>query len=219
MEAKSQPTTRTLEEIETELTAHEERVAKEAVQNAETSKRLRAERRAVVHRDYFIKYKEWDWIVRKRYMDLVTSLAYKYPYPPHARGYTFELFNYTPRLPHAVMNSDYQLASPEWMISYDPRCLELNTLTEFVPPENIDQCKLTPKIVDAFLLLKYLAPDDTMARRGFGISRQEEIWRDPFTVPRHVRQSGLDFDYDGYKFHLVTPSDHEASNRDSDNNK
>jgi predicted DNA binding CopG/RHH family protein len=133
------------------------------------SQRLKTELRKAAQIEYFNKYGEKDWVVRKRYMNLIKSLAYQWPYSDDARGYAFGLFNF---------NEGGSI---------------VETMTEFVKPENIHQCKLSPKIVEAFLLLKYLPELNQDAEgTGFCISRKEEVWKE---------FSG--FDYEGYKFHMT----------------
>lgn len=186
---------RPLSEIEHDIACTHEHL-KEIELLRKKLERLEAERRAALHLQYFQKYGEWDWIVRQQYMDLVRSLAHVYPFPDNTRGYSFELHNYTPQFPLLLMDEEHRMRNPKLMVPYDRHFLRFGTLTEFVKPENIAQCKLTPRIVEAFQLLKYLAPDD-MKGRGFGMSRQEESWAGS------SQTSGPGFDYEGWKFHLV----------------
>ncbi len=168
-------------------------LTRQNIDHSETVKRqlemLKAEARSLAHLEFYEKYSEWDWAVRQQYMNLIKPLAYEWPISNDSRGYAFELQNYTPWFEQQINDPNF-IVTPDCIRPYDIRGARFSSLTEFVRAENIDKCKLTQKIADAFKLLKYLTPDH-MQGRGFGISAEETTWSDQ-----------QDFDYEGYKFHL-----------------
>lgn len=177
---------------------------------------IEAEARSEAHLQFYKLYGEWDWIVREQYMDLVKSLAHVYPWPDGTHGYAFELVNYTLWFPQQIDDASF-VAAPEHIKPYHQRSLIRTFVTEFVKPENIDKCKLSQKIVDAFKLLKYLDPQGYAEKRGFGIDRKEVTWKNggpqqeesrdddnyDCEYERCVSESRSGFDHEGYKFHLV----------------
>lgn len=204
-----------LEDIDKRL----ETVKKEFASSKQTYVReiesIKAEARSEAHLRFYKQYDEWDWTVRQKYMDLVKSMAYTYPWPDGTRGYSFELVNYTPWFPEQINDSNF-VATPDHIKPYDRRSLIRTSVTEFVKPENITKCKLSQKIVDAFKLLKYLDPQGYAEKRGFGIDRKEVSWKNggpqqeenpddedyDFEYEKSVSESKSGFDHQGYKFHL-----------------
>lgn len=155
---------------------------------------LMAQRRDRLHREFHAKHGEWDWTVRQRYMDSLTGLDYKWPIPDDARGYGFELINYTPR----SFGKE-----PEGFSLYHPERLEPTHLTVFIKSENIDKCKIDAKTLEAFLMIKELCPED-MKDRGFGIDRREVSWGAAYVQKSdNIPRNRGGFDSDGYKAHLL----------------
>jgi hypothetical protein len=190
----------TLEELQAKIAALQ---ANSAIQNVNIARELeflKAHARYAAHLEFYHKYQEWDWIVRQQYMDFVKPLAYEWPIPDDSHGYAFELVNYTPWFAGQINDPNF-VVTPDCMKPYDIRGARQTHLTEFVKVENMEQCKLTQKIVDAFQLLKIIAPNG-MQGRGFGISRKVMVWRDgqPCDPDGELDLDG--FDYEGYKVHL-----------------
>lgn len=150
--------------------------------------------RSKSQQEYFDKYGEWDWIVRRDYMDLVKSYALEYPYDPSTRGYDFELYNFTPRLPLEIQTEDYRLREGVALPQYHQECLRWDGLTEFVSEANIGQCRLSRRIVDAFKLLPLLGTDPRFHERGFLISPKADTWEN---ISKEDNRT-----LNGYKEHL-----------------
>lgn len=148
--------------------------------------------RADASRKFFLTYGEWDWVVRRKYIELVKSLSHTYPYSDDTIGYRVELWNFTP----PGVTDDMGLEHP-FILMPDPK-RGLVTCTEFIKPEHIDQCKITPKILAAFKLLEYIPESKG---RGFAIDRMPRPWGGE----SHTGDGG--FDYEGYKWHLEEPVD------------
>lgn len=144
---------------------------------------IEAAMRAAASREFYRTYGEWDWEVRRHYIELVKSSAYTPPVADNAIGYVFELWNYEPFLP-----TDSKAGELHPTIMWKGRFGRI-TCTEFVKAEQMGRCKVTPKILQAFQNLKYY-PDSE--GRGFAMSRAPKSWKEQD-----------DFDYEGYKFHLV----------------
>jgi hypothetical protein len=195
-----QTATTTLDELQAKIESIQ---AQSAIQNVTTERELeilKAQARCAAHIAFHHQYGEWDWIVRQQYMDLVKSLAYDWPMPNGSLGYAFELNNYTPWVCDEITGPDFVVTS-DCIKPYDVRSLTFTGLTEFIKPENIDKCKLTPKILAAFKTLKYLEREPLQGR-GFGISRKVMMWKDGQPCDPDDGTVPDGFDYDGYKFHL-----------------
>jgi hypothetical protein len=139
----------TLEELQAKIAALQ---ANSAIQNVNIARELeflKAHARYAAHLEFYHKYQEWDWIVRQQYMDFVKPLAYEWPIPDDSHGYAFELVNYTPWFAGQINDPNF-VVTPDCMKPYDIRGARQTHLTEFVKVENMEQCKLTQKIVDAF---------------------------------------------------------------------
>lgn len=126
--------------------------------------------------EYYKTYGEYDVDVRLEYMRLIISLSYTWPHDNEAIGYPVSLRN---------VSSTNKPIDPNENIRD-----RLDGLTKFVKAENIDKCKITPRIRDAFLLLKY---HPALKELGFfAIHANPIAWKD-FD----------DFDSEGYKSHLI----------------
>lgn len=141
--------------------------------------KVKAQARASASVEFYLKYGEWDWDVRQRYMEHVKSMAYE-SYDNKTAGFVFDLWDVRP---HGY-NPDIPF-SPTTIISEEPL---LRCVTEFVPPDKVGQCKISPLVLEAFELLQY-APG--RVPRMPRIDRQIRQW---------VNVSG--FDAEGYKWHL-----------------
>lgn len=142
---------------------------------------------SIKSREFYQTHGEWDWVVRQKYIDVVKSASYPYPISNDALGYSFELWNFTPRY-FKTLEADIQ---PKHVTVGSMMSAVQSTSTEFVRPEFIEQCAITPKILEAFQLLKYF-PQTQGEGRGFAMSNQVQRWED-----------FREFDYNGYKSHLA----------------
>lgn len=129
--------------------------------------------------EFYRKYGVQDYVVRQEYMNLVKSGAYEYPYDEEAEGYTLILWNLSP-----FGGTDYPLEFKE-------RNNKFETLTEFISKEHMEKCKITPKIEEAFLILRYFSNPD-FGTKSFLISARADKF-DNLEDPK----------IDDYKVHLV----------------
>lgn len=134
-----------------------------------------------VRSQFYRKYGVQDYVVRKEYMDLVRSGAYEYPYDNQAKGYIVILWNLSPR-----GGADYPL---EFTITGN----KFETLTEFISEEHMAKCKITPKIEEAFLILRYFSNPD-FETKSFLISAKASNFDDLGNVT-----------INDYKVHLIEP--------------